>query len=56
MRLPGRRRLHGSGGTRPCGCCGRNLPITALTELGSTPGVYICRRCALWAAARIGRR
>ena len=56
MRLPGRRRPQDPTDTRSCGCCGRNLPATAVTELGSTPGVYICRRCALWAAARIGRR
>ncbi|MBU4556265.1 MAG: hypothetical protein KJ747_05285 [Actinobacteria bacterium] len=45
--------------TPTCGCCGR--PRTHMAELGSTPGVYICSRCALWAARRalnnrLGRR
>lgn len=35
-----------------CGCCGRSLPTRRLTELGSTPGVFICTTCALWAARR----
>jgi catechol 2,3-dioxygenase-like lactoylglutathione lyase family enzyme len=35
-----------------CGCCGRALPASRLTELGSTPGVFICTACALWAARR----
>ncbi|MGY5883097.1 MULTISPECIES: hypothetical protein [Blastococcus] len=55
MRLPGRR-LVGTDEIRSCGCCGRDLPVTAVHELGATPGVYICRRCGLWAATRIGRR
>lgn len=33
-----------------CGCCGRARAHMA--ELGETPGVYICARCALWAAQR----
>jgi catechol 2,3-dioxygenase-like lactoylglutathione lyase family enzyme len=37
-----------------CGCCGRELPRTEVTELGSTPGVFICVGCAVWAARRIG--
>lgn len=37
---------------RRCGCCGR--PRTRLTELGDTPGVFICAGCALWAARRAG--
>ena len=56
MRLPGRRRAAATGEMRACGCCGRELPVTAVHELGGTPGVYVCRRCALWIAARIGRR
>jgi hypothetical protein len=28
--------------TARCGCCGRALPASRLTELGSTPGVFIC--------------
>ena len=39
-------------GVAHCGCCGRTLPVGRLTELGSTPGVFICARCALWAARR----
>jgi catechol 2,3-dioxygenase-like lactoylglutathione lyase family enzyme len=38
-----------------CGCCGRILPTERLVELGSTPDVYICDRCALWAARRSSR-
>ncbi|HYP44174.1 MAG TPA: DinB family protein [Propionibacteriaceae bacterium] len=33
-----------------CGCCGQRK--TWVAELGATPGVYICRRCALWAVGR----
>jgi hypothetical protein len=36
--------------TRRCGCCGRELPLRRLAELGVTPGVYFCRGCALRAA------
>lgn len=39
----------------PCGCCGRILPARRLTELGNTPGVYICPGCAFWAARRTVR-
>jgi hypothetical protein len=39
---------------RRCGCCGRILPVGRVTELGSTPDVYICAGCALWAARRAG--
>ena len=39
-------------GVAQCGCCGRTLPASRLTELGSTPGVFICASCALWAARR----
>jgi len=35
-----------------CGCCGPALPVSHLTELGSTPGVFICTACAMWAARR----
>ncbi len=41
-----------STGAQRCGCCGRALPVSRLTELGSTPGVFICTTCALWAARR----
>lgn len=37
-----------------CGCCGRER--RRLAELGSTPGVFICRLCALWAWRRAFRR
>ncbi|HEU5110292.1 MAG TPA: VOC family protein [Micromonosporaceae bacterium] len=37
---------------RRCGCCGRNLPAGKVAELGTTPGVFICAGCALWAARR----
>lgn len=40
--------------TRRCGCCGRDLPTNQVAELGSTPGVFICAGCALWAARRAG--
>jgi hypothetical protein len=39
-----------------CGCCERDLPRTAVHELGATPGVFICRRCAAWTLTRIGLR
>lgn len=39
-------------GAAHCGCCGRTLPASRLTELGSTPGVFICASCAFWAARR----
>jgi hypothetical protein len=29
-------------GAAHCGCCGRTLPASRLTELGSIPGVFIC--------------
>jgi hypothetical protein len=38
-----------------CGCCGRERPRTGAHELGDTPGVYVCWRCSVWMAARIGR-
>jgi catechol 2,3-dioxygenase-like lactoylglutathione lyase family enzyme len=38
-----------------CGCCGRTLPSGRVTELGTTPGVYICGSCAVWAARRSTR-
>ena len=56
MRLPGRRRATDAGERRQCGCCGRDLPVTAVHELGMNPGVYVCRRCAIWIATRVGRR
>jgi hypothetical protein len=39
---------------RQCGCCGRQFPAGQVAELGTTPGVYICAGCALWAARRAG--
>ena len=39
-----------------CGCCDRRLPREKLTELGSTPGVFICASCARWAARRLHGR
>jgi catechol 2,3-dioxygenase-like lactoylglutathione lyase family enzyme len=39
---------------RRCGCCGRMFPPGQVAELGSTPEVYICAGCALWAARRTG--
>jgi hypothetical protein len=33
-----------------CACCGRDR--RRLAELGATPGVFICRVCALWAWRR----
>jgi hypothetical protein len=39
-------------GVAQCGCCGRRRPARRLTELGSTPGVFICTSCALWVARR----
>ena len=37
---------------RRCGCCGKDKPADRVTELGDSPGVYICTGCALWAARR----
>lgn len=54
MKLLGRRRST-TDERVTCGCCDRELPRMAVHELGGTPGVYVCRRCALWMAARIGR-
>ena len=42
-------------GAPRCGCCGRARPVGRLVELGSTPGVFICDQCALWAARRSTR-
>lgn len=39
---------------RRCGCCDRDRPAGKVAELGTTPGVYICAGCALWAARRAG--
>jgi hypothetical protein len=44
----------GRADLRHCGCCGRQLPAGKVAELGSTPGVFICAGCALWAARRAG--
>jgi catechol 2,3-dioxygenase-like lactoylglutathione lyase family enzyme len=38
-----------------CGCCGRSLPARRVHELGDTPGVYLCARCALWVAGQLSR-
>lgn len=35
-----------------CGCCGRVRPRRRLTELGETPGTFICAGCAFWAVRR----
>jgi hypothetical protein len=37
-----------------CGCCGQ--PRRALAELGETPGVFVCRRCALGVVGRVRPR
>jgi catechol 2,3-dioxygenase-like lactoylglutathione lyase family enzyme len=37
-----------------CGCCGRELPVNRVAELGVTPGTYICAVCARWAGSRAG--
>jgi hypothetical protein len=55
MRLPDRRAT-ATQELVTCGCCGRNRPRTGVHELGVTPGVYVCWRCALWMAIRIARR
>jgi catechol 2,3-dioxygenase-like lactoylglutathione lyase family enzyme len=44
----------GTGSAR-CGCCGQSVATGRMVELGSTPGVFICDRCALWAARRSTR-
>lgn len=44
----------GTSDQEHCGCCGRQLPRKEVVELGSTPGVFICVGCALWAARRAG--
>jgi len=41
--------------SRDCGCCGRTMPTDRLAELQSTPGVYLCTGCGLWAARRASR-
>jgi hypothetical protein len=46
--------IHESDHHRRCGCCGRQLPLGQVVELGQTPGVFICAGCALWAARRAG--
>lgn len=46
----------GTESGRPhCGCCGRPRPAGRLAELGSTPGVFVCAWCGLWAARRASR-
>ena len=49
---------HQVGGTSTarCGCCGRSLDRSRLTELLESPGEYICARCARWAARQTRRR
>ena len=39
-------------GLRRCGCCGGVYPARRARELAATPGVFICRDCARWAARR----
>jgi catechol 2,3-dioxygenase-like lactoylglutathione lyase family enzyme len=39
-------------GQHRCGCCGRVRPRQRLTELGDTPGTFICAGCAFWAVRR----
>jgi len=55
MRPWGRRPADTSGHVE-CGCCGRRLPRSSVHELGGAPGVFLCRRCALWIATRINHR
>lgn len=43
-------------GLHRCGCCGGVYPARAVTALAATPGAFICRDCAKFAAARTGRR
>jgi len=43
-------------GQAVCGCCGGSRPVVRLSELGTTAGVYICARCAWWAAGRLSAR
>jgi hypothetical protein len=43
-------------GFHRCGCCGGVLPRRSVTQLASTPGVFICRDCARFAATRRRRR
>jgi hypothetical protein len=56
MRLPGLRRRSSGGESVACGCCGQDRQRTAVHELGSTAGVFVCWRCALWMVARTMRR
>jgi catechol 2,3-dioxygenase-like lactoylglutathione lyase family enzyme len=44
----------GTGSVR-CGCCAQTVVAGRAVELGSTPGVFICDQCALWAARRSTR-
>lgn len=39
--------------TARCGCCGQTRARDRVTQLGDTPGVFICAGCALWAARRV---
>jgi catechol 2,3-dioxygenase-like lactoylglutathione lyase family enzyme len=39
-------------GQHRCGCCGQVRPRQRLTELGETPGRFICAGCAFWAVRR----
>jgi hypothetical protein len=40
------------GASVTCGCCAKRLPRRKVAELGSTPGIFLCRRCAVWALLR----
>jgi hypothetical protein len=39
-----------------CGCCGGVFPKARVTHLAVTPGVFICRDCARFAAERGSHR
>lgn len=43
-------------GLHRCGCCGGVFPQGVVGELALTPGVFICRECARFAAERGMRR
>ena len=55
MKLLGRRRPPSVTTQETCGCCARGYPRSAVHELGNAPGVFVCRRCALWMTTKMGQ-
>lgn len=55
MKLFGSHRPASGTTQATCGCCAREYPRSALHELGNAPGVFVCRRCALWMTTKMGQ-